>query len=91
MNETTPSALSEAPEYIEANTVWLEVTDRVSGRTYRRQLPLHYRENAVGIILSGETLEGQPAQLAFLAADATGKIRDVTGQGPDSHRCGQQD
>ena len=91
MSETAPSAHTATPELIEADTVWLEVTDRASGLTYRRQLPLHYRESAAGIVLSGETLEGQPAHLTFLAATATSRIRDVIGQGPDSHRCDQQD
>ncbi|HWR39580.1 MAG TPA: hypothetical protein VN611_08765 [Patescibacteria group bacterium] len=83
----TPSAHLEPPEQIEASSVCLEVTDQTTGQTYRRHLPIHYLENAVGILLSGETLEGQPAQLAFLSANTAARIRDVIGQGADTHRC----
>ena len=88
-NQRNESA--ECPEQIEADCVWLEVTDQLSGKTFRRQLPLHYRENSSGILLSGETPTGTPTQIAFLSAAAIDKIRDVLGQGPDSPRCDHPD
>lgn len=72
---------------IEAHSVIIEVTDEATGKTFRRTLPLGYLENSNGLILSGETVEGNPSQIAFLSDSALNKINDLRGHGPDVPRC----
>ena len=72
---------------IEAASVVIEVMDQNTGKVYRRQLPINYLENSNGLILSGETIEGTPSQIAFLSDTALTKITDLCGQGADAPRC----
>lgn len=72
---------------IEANSITVEIVDKESGRTFRRDLPIKYLETDNGIILSGETLSGVPCEIALLSDTAVARVVDVTGRGPDSHRC----
>ena len=72
---------------IEAESVVIEVIDQNTGKLFRRHLPINYRENSNGLILSGETLDGNPSQIAFLSETALNKITDLRGQGADSPRC----
>lgn len=79
----------EAPlKTICADTVVVEVTDRETGRVFRRTLPLDYMETDNGIRLSGDTLEGTPGHLAFLSDTAVARMKGLMGKGPDEHRCG---
>ena len=75
------------PEQIEADTVFVEVTDRNTGKTFRRKLPLLYLENGNGIILSGETLEGKPSELHFLSAQALSRLHELFGKGSERPKC----
>jgi hypothetical protein len=77
----------EALNKIEAESVVIEVIDQDTGKVFRRTLPIKYLENSNGLILSGETLEGNPSQIAFLSETAFNKINDLRGKGPDSPRC----
>lgn len=72
---------------ITAQQVIIEVTDQETGRTFRRTLPLEYLETDNGIKLSGDTLAGTPTHLAFLSETAIARMKDILGQGPDTHRC----
>lgn len=72
---------------IEAHSVIIEVTDETTGKTFRRTLPISYLENSNGLILSGETVEGNPSQIAFLSDSALNRINDLRGHGPDVPRC----
>ncbi|MGI6225421.1 MAG: hypothetical protein ACOYJ1_04115 [Peptococcales bacterium] len=72
---------------ISANQVVIEVTDKDTGKTFRRTLPLEYFETDNGIKLSGDTLDGTPSHLAFLSETALLRMKDILGKGPDTHRC----
>ncbi|SDF35800.1 hypothetical protein [Sporomusa acidovorans] len=76
---------------IEADWIIVEVVDKNTGITYRRNLPVRYLETDNGVILSGETLDGKPSHINFLSAAALAKIRDLIGQGPDHDRCGSKE
>ncbi|NLT58286.1 MAG: hypothetical protein GXX99_04910 [Clostridiales bacterium] len=76
---------------LEADNAVLEVIDRRSGRLVRRYLELGYQETANGILLSGESLSGQPAQLVYLSETAIGKIHELRGAGEDGPRCDGHD
>lgn len=73
--------------HIEADTITVEIIDKKSGKMFRRTLPVGYTENANGIMLSGETIEGKPVQMAFYSDTALERINDLIGKGPDSPRC----
>ncbi len=75
-------------EKIKAQSVIVEVSDQETGKLFRRNLPLNYLETDNGIILSGETSDGNPSDIVFLSDTALEKINDLTGNGPDSPRCG---
>ena len=73
---------------ISAREVTLEVTDSVSGKTYRRTLPIDYLETANTLVLRGENLDGSLSQLVFYTARGMQRLQDLTGNGPDNDPCG---
>jgi len=77
----------DLPEQIEADTVFVEVIDRSTGKKFRRKLPIQYLENGNGIILSGETMDGKPSQLHFLSALALSRIHELFGKGAEQPKC----
>ncbi|MDT8900692.1 hypothetical protein [Anaeroselena agilis] len=79
--------MSDGLTIIEADSITVEVVDKQSGRTFRRNLPVKYIETDNGVILAGETLAGAPCEIALLSDAAVARMIDVTGRGPDSHRC----
>lgn len=72
---------------ISAREVTLEVTDSVSGKTYRRTLPIDYLETANTLVLRGENLDGSLSQLVFYTARGMQRLQDLTGNGPDKDPC----
>ena len=73
---------------ISAREVTLEVTDSVSGKTYRRTLSIDYLETANTLVLRGENLDGSLSQLVFYTARGMQRLQDLTGNGPDKDPCG---
>ncbi len=73
---------------IVASEVTVEVTDRQTGKTFKRTLPINYFENSNGLRLQGEGLDGKPAELVFFSDSGVNKLRDMTGGGPDEDPCG---
>ena len=73
---------------INAREITVEVTDSATGKLYRRTLPMDYFENANGIILRGENLDGSTAQIVFYSARGMQRMKDLTGGGPDEDPCG---
>ena len=73
---------------ISAREVTLEVTDSVSGKAYRRTLPIDYLETANTLVLRGENLDGSLSQLVFYTARGMQRLQDLTGNGPDKDPCG---
>ena len=51
-------------------------------------LPIDYYENANGLILRGENLDGSVSQLVFYSARGMQRMQDLTGKGPDEDPCG---
>ncbi len=74
---------------LSADTVTVEITDRASGKVYRRELPIDYYENANFLRLRGETLSGAVSELVFLSGRGVERVKDLTGKGPDHDRCGE--
>jgi len=72
---------------IEADTVIVEVIDNKTGKIFRRNLPIKYIETDNGIRLFGETIEGNPSQIAFYSETAMTKINELLGNGPNAPRC----
>lgn len=81
---------TNVPDKIEADSVTVEITDKNTGKVFRRNLPITYLETANGLLLSGETMDGSPSQIAFLSETAISKISDLCGKGPDSSPCGDK-
>lgn len=77
----------ELLDKIEADEVIVEVIDKNTGKLFRRNLPMRYLETDNGVTLSGETLDGKPAEINFLSNAALAKINDLFGKGPDNSRC----
>ena len=73
---------------IRASSVTVEVTDAATGVTVRRTLPIDYVETANGLRLIAEDSHGNPSELVFYSGFGLGKIRDLTGCGPDADPCG---
>ena len=73
---------------IVADSVVVEVTDKVTGKVYRRELPIDFYENANLLKLSGENFDGSTAQLIFYSERGIQRLGDLTGKGPDEDPCG---
>ncbi len=73
---------------ISAEEVTVEVTDRRTGKVFRRTLPIDYFENANGLVLRGENLDGSISQLVFYTPRGMQRMQDLTGHGPDQDPCG---
>lgn len=73
---------------ITAQEVTVEVVDQATGKTYRRTLPIDYVENANGLILRGENLDGSISQLVFYSSRGLERLQGLTGKGPDEDPCG---
>ena len=74
--------------YIAADSVVMEVIDGETNVCFRRKLPLRYEETGNGVSLIGEDITGKNSQISFLSEAAYEKIKDITGKGPNSPRCG---
>lgn len=74
-------------EYINASQVTVHVQDEAKGRIYSRLLPLTYRENSNGLVLSGENASGEPSEIVFFSETAVEKVSDITGHGADHSPC----
>ncbi|HBR09207.1 MAG TPA: hypothetical protein DD735_09995 [Clostridiales bacterium] len=73
---------------VSASFVTVEVTDKKTGATYRRELPIDYYETANCLRLKGEDAYGAPAELVFYSGTGARRLMDLTGRGPDEDSCG---
>lgn len=73
---------------ISAKEVTIEVIDEVTGKTYRRTLPIDYYETANSLVLRGENLDGSISQLVFYTTRGLERLQGLTGKGPDEDPCG---
>jgi hypothetical protein len=73
---------------ISAKEITVEVKDEKTGKLYRRTLPIDYYENANGLVLRGENLNGSVSQLVFYSSRGIQRMTDLTGGGPDEDPCG---
>ena len=72
---------------IHANQVAIEITDLQSGNQFTRILPMEYFENANGIRLIGEDLNGQTVEMVFLSEQGMFKMKDLSGHRADHSQC----
>lgn len=80
--------MSEKFFEIKADFVTVEVTDDRTGEKFRRELPIDYYENANGIRLQGENLDGSVSTLVFYSTRGLERLQGLTGKGPDEDPCG---
>ena len=73
---------------IRASEVTVEVKDALTGQVFRRTLPIDYVETANALRLMAEDAHGNPAELVFFSSKGLGRLRDLTGGGPDADPCG---
>jgi len=74
-------------DQIVANSVILELVDAETGQFCRRPVELRYEENDNGIVLTGEDMTGRSSSIVFLSEAYLKKLVDISGQGPNEHRC----
>ena len=60
---------------IHADMVTLEVTDKTTGETFRRELPIDFYETANFLRLRGEDLNGKPSELVFVSDTGMDRTR----------------
>lgn len=72
---------------ITADQVTIEVTDKKTGQTVSRTLPIAYRENAHFLRLSGEDMAGKHSEIVFISESGLDKLIDMTGGGADIDSC----
>jgi len=89
--DSQSSGQTNFPDKIEADSVVVELIDNHTRKIFRRDLPIKYVETDNGVLLSGETIEGIPSQIAFFSETAITKISDLLGKGPDSPRCNHEE
>lgn len=73
---------------ITADFVTVEVTDKTTGQTFRRELPIDYTENANFLRLRAEGYSGEMSELVFFTQRGIERLRDMTGKGADHDDCG---
>lgn len=73
---------------ISAHEVTIEVKDEATGEICRRTLPIDYYENANGLTLTAEGVDGKPLTMVFYSAEGLNRLKDLTGGGPDKDPCG---
>ena len=79
-----PNAIRE----IRASEVTIEVTDKATGQTFRRTLPIDYVETANALRLMAENASGQPSELVFFTTEGQRHLLDMVGAGADQDPCG---
>lgn len=87
-NEKTGNK-TEILQYIAADSAIVEIVDQETGLCFRRELPFRYEETGNGVSLIGEDISGNASQISFLSEAAYEKIKDFTGSGPDTPKCGE--
>lgn len=81
------SNADDMPLKISADEIKVEVTDKDTGKSYIRTLPVSYLETSNILRLSAEDSDGKPASLVFYTPQGILSLRDMTGGGPDTHSC----
>lgn len=73
---------------IVADEITVEVKDAVTGKIYRRELPIDYYENANFLRLQGENMDGSVSTMVFYTTRGIERSMDLTGKGADEDACG---
>jgi hypothetical protein len=81
------NSTADMPNKITADEINVEVVDKDTGKTYVRKLPVNYLETSNFLRLSAEDSQGNPSSLVFYTEQGILGLRDMTGGGPDTHRC----
>lgn len=71
-----------------ADAIRVEITDKKTGKTFTRELPVEYYENANFLRLRGENLDGSLSELVFYTPRGIQRVKDLTGKGSDADPCG---
>ena len=78
---------ADMPNKISADEIEVKVVDKETGKAYVRKLPVSYLETSNFLRLSAEDIQGKPTSLIFYTEQGLLGLRDMTGGGPDGHRC----
>lgn len=81
----------DTPNKITADEIKIEIIDKDTGETYIRKLPVSYLETSNFLRLSAEDSHGKPSSLVFYTEQGVRSLRDMTGGGPDTHRCDHEE
>ena len=72
---------------INSPNIVVEVIDDQTSLLFRRYLELEYSENSNGLIITGENINGEKAEIVFLSEDAISRISELKGDGENSSPC----
>lgn len=64
-----------------------EIIDEKTGLLFRRYLEIEYAENSNGLMFSGENINGEKAEIAFLSETAISRISELKGNGENDPPC----
>ncbi|MBP9477866.1 MAG: hypothetical protein KBF12_04535 [Sebaldella sp.] len=64
-----------------------EIIDEKTGLLFRRYLEIEYNENSNGLVISGENINGDKAEIAFLSETAISRISELKGSGANEPLC----
>ena len=65
------------------DSVVVEVRDKITGKVYRRELPIDFYENANVLRLLGENQDGSLSEMVFYSERGVQRLKDITGSGAD--------
>ena len=68
---------------IMGDSVVVEVRDKITGKVYRRELPIDFYENANVLSLLGENQDGSLSEMVFYSERGVQRLKDITGSGAD--------
>ena len=87
-NNIQESTVSSANiNQITSPNIVTEIIDEKTGLLFRRYLEIEYNENSNGLVISGENINGDKAEIAFLSETAISRISELKGSGANEPLC----
>ena len=87
-NNIQESTVSSANiNQITSPNIVTEIIDEKTGLLFRRYLEIEYNENSNGLVISGENINGDKTEIAFLSETAISRISELKGSGANEPLC----
>lgn len=87
-NNIQESTVSSANiNQITSPNIVTEIIDEKTGLLFRRYLEIEYNENSNGLVISGENINGEKTEIAFLSETAISRISELKGSGANEPLC----